>query len=192
MDTQISNKIKAITSVGEWKEVDGFPNYLVSTEGEVINKTTVKRMNQHVNHGGYKYVNLSHKGKAKQQLVHRLVATAFIPNPDNKAVVNHIDADRGNPKKSNLEWVTHKENSEHMVNSFRSPNQMMAILLNKKGEEIALFPSNKRCIEYIFNRYRMQHGYYEGEPIFEDIEFYEELSPVMRNGRAARRMKLNF
>ncbi|CDQ39975.1 HNH endonuclease [Virgibacillus salexigens] len=192
MDTQTLNKLNEITSVGKWKEVESYPNYMVNTDGDVLNKTNGKLLTHHINNGGYKFVRLRINGKPKQLLVHRLVAKAFIPNPDNKPVVNHIDSDRLNPKKSNLEWVTHKENSEHMVNSFRCPNQTLTILLDKMGNEICVFPSRIRCIRYIANRFRIEHGYDEGEAIVEDIEFYTELSPVSRDGRLARLFKLNF
>ena len=193
MDTQTLNKIKEITSVGEWKEVEGYPNYMVNTDGEVLSKTNSKILTHHINTGGYKFVSLRINGKPKQLLVHRLVAIAFIPNPDNKPVVNHIDSNRGNPQKSNLEWVTHKENSEHMVNSFGSPNQTMAILLDKMGNEICVFPSGNRCLKYIYKQFRIKYGYDEDEEIVGvDIELYTELSPVLRDGRAARRVKLNF
>jgi len=192
MDIQTFYKIKEITSVGEWKEVEGCPNYMINTDGYVLNITNGKLVTHHINNNGYKYVALRVNNKPKQLLVHRLVAIAFIPNPDNKPIVNHIDSDRLNQKKSNLEWVTHKENSDHMVNSFRSPNQTMTILLDKMGNEICVFPSHSRCITYIFNRFRIEHGYNEGEAIVEDIEFYTELSHVIRDGRVALRYKLSF
>ena len=121
MGKQILNKIKEITSVGEWKDIEECPSYIINTDGDVLNKTNGRLLAQRLTPGGYKYVDLRSDGKAKRRLVHRLVAIVFIPNPDNKPIVNHIDSDRKNPKKSNLEWVTHKENSEHMVNNYRHP-----------------------------------------------------------------------
>lgn len=61
----------------------------------------------------YKRVTLSKEGKVYRFQVHRLVAEAFIANPDNKPFVNHIDNDGTNNHVSNLEWVTHSENMEH-------------------------------------------------------------------------------
>ncbi|WP_273854046.1 NUMOD4 domain-containing protein [Guptibacillus spartinae] len=193
MDTKTLNTINEITSVGEWKEVKDYPNYVVNTDGDVLSKKTGKLLKHQINTRGYKFVRLRNDGKPKMLLVHRLVAITFIPNPDNKPVVNHIDSNRENPQKTNLEWVTHKENSEHMVNHFRCPNQTMTILLDKKGDEIGVFPSYKRCINYACNHYRFRHGYKEGEDISHvDMELYTDLPAVLRDGRVAKRIKLTF
>jgi transcriptional regulator with XRE-family HTH domain len=62
---------------------------------------------------GYERVNLTHKGKSKQYFIHRLVAMAFIPNPEHKPEVNHINGDKSCNYDYNLEWVTHSENEIH-------------------------------------------------------------------------------
>lgn len=66
----------------------------------------------------YKMVNIAKKGE-KQSLVavHRLVAEAFLPNPENKPCVNHIDGDKSNNSVENLEWATYSENTRHMHNN---------------------------------------------------------------------------
>lgn len=67
-------------------------------------------------HGtGYLTVRLTDTTKVKTHRVHRLVAQAFIPNPDNKPFVNHKDSNRQNNHVDNLEWVTAKENTDHAV-----------------------------------------------------------------------------
>ena len=65
------------------------------------------------NHTNYRRVSLSKHGKVKRFAVHRLVAQAFVPNPDNKPDVNHKDSNGENNHYSNLEWVTHSENMIH-------------------------------------------------------------------------------
>lgn len=96
-----------------WKEIKGFENYEVSNCGEVRNKTTGRVLKPSVTHNGYLRVTLCSDGKQTNKSVHRLVSGAFIPNPDNKSDVNHIDEDKTNNSVSNLEWLTHKENANH-------------------------------------------------------------------------------
>lgn len=65
----------------------------------------------------YPTYNLTLNGKKQKIKVHRLVAETFIPNPENKPIVNHLDGDTHNYHRSNLEWATAKENSKHAANS---------------------------------------------------------------------------
>jgi len=62
---------------------------------------------------GYRKVNLSNGSKNKTIAVHRLVAETFLTKPRGSNVVNHIDGDKSNNKLSNLEWTTHRGNSQH-------------------------------------------------------------------------------
>lgn len=110
-----------------WKDVVGYEGiYQVSTDGKIKkNKVTYKRktdgalitlpsiiMKTRVLRG-YETVGLTKNGKQKTKPVHRIIAEAFIPNPENKEEVNHLDGDKLNNKLSNLEWVTKSENSLH-------------------------------------------------------------------------------
>lgn len=77
------------------------------------NKPT-KILKNKINSCGYAMVTLVDKNKnRKEKAVHRLVAEAFIPNPENKPQINHIDNDRSNPTVTNLEWCTGSENLLH-------------------------------------------------------------------------------
>lgn len=101
--------------------VKGFEGlYEVDTNGNVYSliQTTSRRkgMLKSYNMNGYRKVNLyDQNGKCKKKYIHRLVAEAFIENPNNKPNVNHIDADRSNNRVSNLEWCTQSENIQHCV-----------------------------------------------------------------------------
>lgn len=88
--------------------------YLVTIQGNVYNSETMHKLVPATMPNGYQKVLIYYKpGKRKQVSVHRLVAKAFIPNPDNLPQVNHIDGDKKNNNVDNLEWVTGSENIQH-------------------------------------------------------------------------------
>ena len=97
-----------------WKLIDGYDGiYSVSTLGRVRNNDTLYIKKQSISRDNlYWHVALQNKYTKKTDLerVHRLVAKAFIPNPENKKYVNHIDGNKLNNRIDNLEWVTNKEN----------------------------------------------------------------------------------
>ena len=86
--------------------------YEVTDDGKVFNKNG-KEMHQYYVTRGYRIVLLYKDKKQKTKLVHRLVAEAFIPNPDNLPQVNHKDEDKENNTASNLEWCTNDYNNHY-------------------------------------------------------------------------------
>lgn len=104
------------------KEIPGYDGkYFVTTKGEIISlyKKTPTLLKHFDNGRGYRNVKLMYALKPVRKYntvyVHRLVAKAFIPNPDNLPQVNHIDGDKSNNAVENLEWCTAKENMIHAV-----------------------------------------------------------------------------
>jgi hypothetical protein len=114
-----------------WKDIAGYEGfYQVSNIGRV--KTTertdslgrkvsenIKKPNLNIN--GYYQVTLYKNGHRKSCYIHRLVATAFIPNNDNALQVNHIDGVKTNNSARNLEWTTPSENSQHAYDTGLTP-----------------------------------------------------------------------
>lgn len=105
-----------------WVTVDEFPKYMVSNFGRIKNNKN-RILKTGVHRDGYSQICLRKNKKSYTRKIHRLVAIAFISNPENKPVVNHIDEDRTNNQVNNLEWMTIKENNlygSHMNNIFKS------------------------------------------------------------------------
>ena len=97
----------------EWKEIQDYPNCQVSSEGRVEQDGKLRPL--YKNKDGYMVVNIG-KGKSRKQFrVNRLVASAFIPNPENKPQVNHKNSVRCDDRVENLEWSTSKENIQHSL-----------------------------------------------------------------------------
>ncbi|MBQ9662874.1 MAG: HNH endonuclease [Oscillospiraceae bacterium] len=96
-----------------WVILEEFPNYEINQFGVVRNASTHYVLKQRMNPSGYLYVELLKDDKCNTCLVHRLVATTFIPNPDHLPIVNHIDECYVHNSVDNLEWVSYKENSNH-------------------------------------------------------------------------------
>lgn len=97
-----------------WEDVEGYEElYQVSNFGRVKRVATGRILKGIISGSGYAQVDLSKHGATSKKLIHRLVAQAFIPNPENKLEVNHIDEDKTNNGVVNLEWVNRQENNNH-------------------------------------------------------------------------------
>lgn len=100
-----------------WKDVVGYEGiYKISNHGRLKSfhhNKSGRVMANRQNRRGYLIIDLSKNGVVHTTTLHRLVANAFIPNPENKPEVNHIDTNKANNCVDNLEWVTSKENMEH-------------------------------------------------------------------------------
>lgn len=110
----------------KWKDIEGFEGYYqVSTYGRVksLSRTSIRRgrtypqkesiLKMQINQ--YPSVMLQKEGNKRRVNIHRLVAHAFIPNPQNKPMVNHINGIKTDCHVDNLEWVTQRENEDHSI-----------------------------------------------------------------------------
>ena len=122
-----------------WKQIKEYPRYSVSNLGRVKNNNTDKVLKGYMDFKGYQRVCIHCRGEGirKDLKVHRLVAEAFVPNPDNKPQVNHIDGNKQNNAASNLEFCTNQENQLHAYRVLDSRERRRKI-----GE------ANKRRVKY--------------------------------------------
>lgn len=105
-----------------WKEIDN-TGYYISNEGQVKNSKD-RILKGDLNSKGYRRVQIN----SKHLMIHRLVGIYFVPNPDNKPQINHIDYNKLNNHYSNLEWMTNQENNAHSFTKGRiSGNTKLSI-----------------------------------------------------------------
>ena len=145
-------RAEAPTDGETWKKIDGFPRYSVSIDGQVRNDKTWRILKP----SGKRYlrVSLTENGVTRSFQVHRLVATAFIPNPENKAEVNHKDGNRFNNDVSNLEWASKSENMLHKCYTLDREPQMKAVLCVETGIIYASQKATARAINGDLNGLR--------------------------------------
>lgn len=129
-----------------WKDIPNYENlYLASNLGRIksiSNPKRIKILKPSISNGGYQKIQLYKGGKCKTLYVHRLIALTFIPNPNNKEEVNHIDGNKFNNNANNLEWVSRSENQLHAIKTgLREPSPMTG----RKGE---LNPLSKEILQY--------------------------------------------
>lgn len=97
----------------EWRTVVECDKYEVNQFGEIRHKKRKQILKPRPNRGGYEYVNFTVDGVHKNFAIHRIVANAFIPNPNGYMEVNHKDYNKSNNCVDNLEWVTSSGNKSH-------------------------------------------------------------------------------
>jgi hypothetical protein len=95
------------------KQITDYPNYSVTEDGRVINNKTNRELKPILGRNGYYQVSLCNSGKIKNVSIHRLVASAFLNNDENKREVNHINGIKTDNRVQNLEWNTSSENRQH-------------------------------------------------------------------------------
>lgn len=127
-----------------WKDIKGYEGlYKISSYGRVQSIKTEKHISVHKMKTGYFGIRLWKENKTKYFTIHRLLAIHFIPNPENKREVNHIDSNKANFALTNLEWATPSENMKHAFDSGHVKNNYQKGFNHKQCK---LTPSNVRDI----------------------------------------------
>lgn len=132
-----------------WKDIEGYEGYYqVSNLGRVRSLDHIDCRGRHIkgkttkqlkDKDGYYYVQLNKNGVQTKKKVHRLVAIAFIPNPENKREVSHLDETKTNNQVSNLEWATSKENNNMPIRRQRLSQYLKTHPLDNKGEKNGMY-----------------------------------------------------
>lgn len=143
-----------------WTAIKGYEGiYEISDTGQVKNLRSDpknrtypgKILNPGLTGSGYPFVLLSVAGITENKMIHRLVAEAFIPNPDNLPEVNHKDGDKINNRVDNLEWCSRSHNLRHAVDNglrYNQCNIIRGVKMITPDEKILHFKSMKDCGDY--------------------------------------------
>jgi hypothetical protein len=159
-----------------WKDINGYENvYQVSNEGRV------KSLSRHIENGqsgytskeiflklvpdrvGYSTVSLMKNNNRKLAKVHRLVAETFIYNEENKKCVNHINFIKDDNRVENLEWCTHKENSQHSILNRKFQMGERHHNLKITDEQVLeireMYSNNLKTYRELAKMYKTNHNY---------------------------------
>lgn len=169
-----------------WKEITGYEGYFeVSDLGNFRSKDRIIKYKQNGTRNypgkplktetiveGYQRIVLMKDGIKKRFMCHRIVAQEFIPNPNNKPFINHIDGNPANNKVENLEWCTQEENEQHSVNTLGKtmrgktyPKKVKCIetdIVYNSMNRCIIALGNNACIEGLnkaIRANRQYHGY---------------------------------
>lgn len=108
------------------KQIEGFSKYFITEDGQVWSEKTKMFLKPRFDKNGYVRISMKNdEGKLKTRFIHRLVAEAYIPNPEGLATVNHKDENKQNNCVDNLEWLSQKDNVRYGTGIVRSKAKRM-------------------------------------------------------------------
>lgn len=127
------------------KDIKGYEGiYQISNDSTIINIKTGKAIKPWINNKGYKCIDLAKNGEKKHMLLHRLMAEAFVPNPNNDPIVLHKDNDKLNTSPENLVWGTYSENNTQAIKDGlnivpRPDNRKYFAIVDENGNNVTPF-----------------------------------------------------
>lgn len=170
----------------------GYKNYSVSNLGNVKNEKTGRIIKQFISSGGYKQVQLginSETGKQYVPLVHKLVADAFIPNPNNLPIINHKDENKLNNSVSNLEWVDYIQNINYGTANQKKSKSLKGNQ-NAKGKRKHIGKRNTYIYFYNGKKYTIRELLKELDCSKSKItEAFRRNLGLVKNGSLTRKVK---
>lgn len=134
------------------REIDGYPNYKATSDGRIWSKRKKGFLIPSVVEG-YHHVSLCRNGTIRNVFVHRIIASVFLPNPNNEPIINHKDENKTNNRVDNLEWCSYQYNNTYgkghqsrIRNQINRPDCSKPVIqLTKDGKFVKEYPSAKEA-----------------------------------------------
>ena len=158
----------------EYRIIKGFENYEISNLGNVRNLKSNRLLKSTVNSNGYFLIKIEKSGIRKAFKLHRLIAMTFIPNPNNKPIVDHIDGNKTNNQIDNLRWASksengmnrklHSNNKSGFTGIYTGNNKFRAELkLNNKKYCLGTFNTLEEAIQARVNKSKELFGEFQSK-----------------------------
>lgn len=135
--------------------IEGFSNYLITEDGRVWSETSHKFLKPSEDANHYLKVSLKNdEGEYKWKTLHILVARAYLPNPDNLPIVNHLNGNKHECNVENLEWDTYSGNTQHAYDTGLINKRKSVTRISLDGTEEVVYESIKDAVDNTPNAYR--------------------------------------
>jgi len=173
--------MKEIELIEVWHGIKDFENYKVSNLGQIYSIKTGKILKQSIDRKGYAVIHLYRNGFRCHKKVHRLVAEAFIPNPDKLPEVDHIFGDRLDNQSINLRWVSGSANTRNREACRKALSKYNGVYLERKTNKwyscVFFFGKNKQIGTFLteieaakaFNKFCIAHNLNRELNIIEEV-----------------------
>lgn len=137
----------------EWRPIKDFPKYEISDKGRIRSNNFYRRgysiiMKTQLDIGGYECVKIRKGGRTVTLRIHRLVAEAFIPNPENKPFVDHINTIRNDNRKENLRWCTDIDNKRNPISAYNRRTSVKLLAAVRNAAKIGGVKRSKPVLQY--------------------------------------------
>ena len=134
----------------QWKQINGYYDYYISSLGRVFSLKTYEILKLNINKKtGYQFITLRRNRKKRYHEIHRLVALAFLDNPEKKRCVDHINNIKTDNRLENLRFVTHAENGGNRLPNKNSKTQSKGVYFNKSSQKYQAYIRVKGVYMYL-------------------------------------------
>tara|TARA_R110000765_G_scaffold279461_3_gene377090 strand:- start:76 stop:537 length:462 start_codon:yes stop_codon:yes gene_type:complete len=140
--------------------IPNYPNYSISIDGKTVIGCKGE-MRIQTNNCGYRVVQLTHNGKKHSFSIAKLLALTFIPNPENKRTIDHINRDRSDDRIENLRWATDQEQGFNKGTYSTNTSGVKNISIKKRGQKIYQYEKKYKGVIYKTTSYSMPEACFE-------------------------------